>query len=413
MKTLHKKFKLTSIAFILISGLLLTPSCSKNDDNEPINYNTYYEHELLVSYPSSGIKTLFEGLSALYPELAVIVNDIKYNVDVYKVTYYTPFQGQTIKASGLVCIPNSDDGSFPIVSFQNGTNTAHANAPTVDYKGTLFTYLESAASMGLIILIPDYIGFGAAEQFNHPYLHKQSTTTSVLDLIEATREMYDANLISGAWNEDVMLMGYSQGGWATLSTHKYITELSDPGFNLVASSCGAGPYDLSIVQNYMFEGATYEQPVYMAYTGVSYHTLDLITNPLSDYFNEPYATNLPGYFDGSLTNGQINDKLNDTVYVLVTESFLTGINDNPKYEDFRNAMNSNSVFGWNTTQPIKLYHGTADTYVPPTTTEVVYQEFVDAGASDMVEYIPLPGKDHVGGAIPMVVGSLVWFHEIK
>ncbi len=412
MKILTKNYKLAWICFILISGLLLTPSCSKDND-DPVNYDTYYDHELLISYSSSGIKTLFQGLSVIYPELSVLVDDIQYNVDVYKVTYNTSFEGKIIKASGLLCIPDTEDGSFPIVSFQNGTNTAHANAPTVDYEGALFKYLESTASLGYIMLIPDYIGFGAAEDYKHPYLHKESTVTTVLDLIEATREMYDARMIPGEWNEKVMLMGYSQGGWATLSTHKYITGLSNPGFSLVASSCGAGPYDLSIVQNFMFEGTTYEQPVYMAYTGVSYHSLGLVTNPLSDYFNEPYATELPDYFNGSMTNGQINDNLNDTVSVLVTESFLTGINDNPKYEDFRNAMTSNSVYGWNTSQPIKLYHGTADIYVPPTTTEQVYQEFLEAGASEKVEYIKLEGKDHVGGAIPMVVGTLVWFHEIK
>ncbi len=401
------------VIILLISGILLTPSCKKDDDPDPIANEVYNSHKLLISYSSSGIKTLFEIMSIYYPEVADLVPEVQYSVNVYKVTYYTNFEGSKILVSGLVCVPNIEGESFPIMSFQNGTNTSHSEAPTVNYNGDFFKYLESAASMGYIVLIPDYIGFGASEDIVHPYVHKSSTIQTVNNFIEAVSEMYDNKFLPAGWNKDVFLMGYSQGGWASLASHQYISSLTNSEINLRASSCGAGPYDLSIVQNFMFSEPTYPQPVYMAYTGVSYSSLGLIDDPLSDYFNEPFATNLPSYFDGSMSNGQINEKLNDTVAVLVTESFLTGFNDSPKFEDFRNAMDANSVYGWDVKQPVRLYHGTADIYVPPTTSETVYQEFIEAGASSNVTYIELEGKDHLTGAIPMVVGSLLWFEEIK
>jgi len=394
-------------------SVLFLPSCSKDDGDDPVIYNTYVDHEFLTTYTTTGIKTLFQTVQVLYPEIEALISQIQYDVKVYKVVYKTPFQGEIIEASGLVCIPVSDDGIFPLISFQNGTNTSHAEAPTKNYSSMLFRYLESASSMGYIMLLPDYIGFGSSEQVVHPYLHKESTVTSVENLILATSEMIDNELITTQWNNDAYLVGYSQGGWATLSTHKYLSEKSGLSFELKASSCGAGPYDLSIVQDYMFSDETYPQPVYMAYTAVSYSSLGIVTNPLTDYFNEPYATPLPTYFDGTKSNGQINELLNDTVAVLVTNEFVSGVNTNPIYADFKNAMATNSVFGWNTTQPVHLYHGTADNYVPPTTSELVYQEFVDAGASDMVSYYPLENLDHGTAAIPMVVGSLIWFNEIK
>lgn len=413
MKHLSHNTKTLWLAVAIVAGVLLTPSCKKDDNNDPVTYETYNSHELLISYTSTGIKTLYQGMAILFPDVADIIDDIRYDVDVYKVTYYTPFQGDRILVSGLLCVPKADGESFPIMSFQNGTNTSHAEAPTVDYEGDFFKYLETAAALGYIVLIPDYIGFGASESIIHPYLHKQSTVETVTNFIVATSEMDENGLLSGSWNNNVFLVGYSQGGWASLASHKYISTLTGSDISIVASSCGAGPYDLSIVQSFMFSETTYPEPVFMAYTGVSYSNLGIITDPLSDYFNEPYASNLPSYFDGSMNTGQINAMLNDTVSVLVTESFLTGFEESPKFADFRNALNNNSIYGWNVQQPIRLYHGTADTYVPVTTSETVYQEFVDEGASAKVTLIELEGLNHMTGAIPMVVGSLLWFEELK
>ncbi len=413
MILLHKKTSSYFLVLLMSLAILIVPSCSKDNNEDPPVYETYVSHELVVTYTSGGIKTLFQQAQILNPEIEALIEHIQYNVSVYNVTYKTPFNGEVIEASGLVCIPVSEGETFPIISFQNGTNTAHNEAPTKDYNSFFFKYLESSASMGYIMLIPDYIGFGKSEQLVHPYMHKESTVTSVENLILATEEMIELNTINANWNKEAYLMGYSQGGWATLCTHRYLTQKQEQSFEVKASSCGAGPYELAVVQNYMFEGVTYPQPVYMAYTGISYKSMGLITNPLTDYFNEPYATPLPSYFDGSKSNGEINELLNDTVSVLVANSFLTGINTDPLYNDFRNALESNSVEGWNTSQPIHLYHGTVDNYVPPTTTEIVYQEFKDAGAADMVSYFPLENMGHTSGAIPMVVSSLIWFNEIK
>ncbi|NQU34828.1 MAG: hypothetical protein HQ521_16490 [Bacteroidetes bacterium] len=413
MKHSIKSLSIYSVIIFFISSVLLLPSCSKDKNDDLVTYNSYVSHELVVTYTSSGIKQLFQNLSVLYPEVAPIVENVQYNVGVYNVTYKTMFQGEEIEASGLVCIPVSDNGSFPMISFQNGTNTAHDEAPTKDINNVLFKYLQSTSATGYIMLMPDYIGFGKSEQFVHPYLHKESTVLSVENLIIATKEMIDGKLVSVSWDNDLYLMGYSQGGWATMCTHKDITENTNLSFGIKASACGAGPYDLSVVQNFMFEGVTYPQPVYMAYSGVSYHSLGLITNPLSDYFNEPFATQLPSYFTGAFSNGEINDKLNDTVTVLVAESFLSGINTDPKYNDFRNAMNNNSVFGWNTIEPIRLYHGTSDNYVPPSTSELVYSEFEAAGAGSNVTYTPLPGLTHSTAAIPMILDALLWFNELE
>lgn len=406
----------SGITLLFLLTLVLFSGCSKDNDTidpEPKNYDAYVSHNFVLSYTSETASLLFKILETSYPEVSGLLDNVQYNVNVYNVTYNTMFQGEEIEASGLVCIPVSDGGNFPMLSFQNGTNTAHDEAPTKNLHSELFKFLHITASVGYIIIIPDYIGFGKSEQFVHPYLHKESTVLSVENLIVAVTEMMTDDLIDVDWDEDLYLMGYSQGGWSTMCTHRDISEKTNLPFNVTASACGAGPYSLSTVQDFMFEDITYPQPVYMAYSGISYHELGLISNPLSDYFNEPFATQLPTYFNGEYSNGEINEMLNDTVSVLVANSFLTGINSNPLYQDFRDAMNDNSVEGWNSMEPIRVYHGTSDTYVPIETSEQIYNEFVTVGTDNMVTLIPLPGLNHTTAIIPMALDALLWFTDME
>ncbi len=409
--------KTTSLLYLLATVFIL--GCSKNDgtpDPDPlpaIEYDSYISHEYIKKYSVSSIKSLYSGLTFLYPQAGELEGLAQYDVELYKVEYNTLLNGEVVVASGLLCIPISEGTSFPIISFQNGTNTAHANAPTKDLTNPLFQYLHATASMGYAMLIPDYLGFGSSEETTHPYMHKESTVDAVENMITAVLEMMENELINITWDEDLYLIGYSQGGWATLVTHYDIANSQDLPFEVSASACGAGPYDLSVVQNFMFENATYPQPVYMAYTGVSYHSLGIIDNALTDMFNEPYATSLPAYFEGQYTNGEINDLLTYNVDELITSGFLNGINDDPLFSSYRLAIEDNSIYGWNSEKPIRLYHGSIDTYVPPATTEKVYAEFVSAGATDMVSYTPLPGQTHTTGIIPMALDAMIWFSELE
>lgn len=402
---------------ILISLTLLTiPGCKKNTlplNPPPKSYSAYVSHKYIATYSVNMIKNMYSTLQLAYPEAAPLMEKVQYDVNVYKVVYKTPFKDKDVNASGLLCVPVAAGNFFPILSFQNGTNTAHADAPTVNLGNPLFQYLHATASMGYIVLLPDYLGFGESEQMMHPYLHKKSTVASIENLIVAAGEMMDNDLITVKWNNDLYLMGYSQGGWSTLSTTYDINKVASLPFKVKAAVCGACPYSLSLVQNFMFENTTYPMPVYMAYSGVSYHELGLVTNPLTDYFNEPYADALPSYFNGQYNGDEINALLNDTVAVLINPSFLNGINTDPAYEDFRNAMADNSISGWNTDIPIRLYHGTADIYVPVTASEQVYQEFEDAGSGSKVTYIPLEGDDHTTAAVPTILNAIIWFNQFE
>lgn len=77
----------------------------------------------------------------------------------------------------------------------------------------------------------------------HPYLHADSEATSVIDSIRAARNV--AALQGFGLSGKVMLTGYSQGGHASMATHRAI-ERDMPGeISVVAGAHLSGPYNLS------------------------------------------------------------------------------------------------------------------------------------------------------------------------
>src|SRR5512147_2455155 len=128
MKKNRMFFKVSRDFWALVAGMLiLTWSCSKDSDNEPIHDHLVQQTKIL-NYPLASIQVLVAGQMASYPEAADIVNHIKYRVYVYRVNYKTYYRNSVITATGLICIPDMK-GSFPVMSFHNATNASHADAP--------------------------------------------------------------------------------------------------------------------------------------------------------------------------------------------------------------------------------------------------------------------------------------------
>ncbi len=94
---------------------------------------------------------------------------------------------------------------------------------------------------------PDYPGFGESSNISHPYLIKEPTVRSVVDMLYAVKEMVPEELSDLIIKDELYIMGYSQGGWATLALHKALEQDYSVDFNLKGSVCGAGPYNLNLI----------------------------------------------------------------------------------------------------------------------------------------------------------------------
>jgi pimeloyl-ACP methyl ester carboxylesterase len=402
-----KKFKFYHIHLLLLvfAGLFLN-SCKDTNTPEPKSYENYLSNELKSQITSQ--EALASFIKAA-PEAVLISPLIRFDVEVRKITYKTIFKDKNIQASGLICIPKAA-GNYPILSFQNGTNTLYSDAPSVNSGNDMFSIMESLTSMGFIVVIPDYIGFGASENLPHPYLDAKSSTQSILDMIRATKEYSTDDKVLAKPTKDLFIFGYSQGGWATMQLQKTIEKDYSSEFNLIASSCGAGPYSIEYMNKYIVDKIDYPMPYFLAYLLNSYVTIGAFTNPLTDFIQVPYAAKIPGLFDGKHSGGAINAELTTQMSNFLTPEYRAGYATDAKYAGVRSAFLSNSITAWNAKTPMKLFHGADDDLIPPGISQKMLADFKTAGMTDaQIQLITIPNVGHTTGVYPTGMQTILWF----
>ncbi|NJK87405.1 MAG: alpha/beta hydrolase [Bacteroidales bacterium] len=213
-----------------------------------------------------------------------------------------------MQASGIISIPEAE-GFYPIISFQNGTITENSRAPSKNIGDPLVSFLTGLAGNGFIVVIPDYLGFGASEELLHPYHHRNSNDAIVIDLIKATDEFLAGGAEKAKSNNSLFLMGYSQGGWASMSVFETIENSNVLPYNLAAVSCGAGAYDLYGFTEYITQLEDFAAPYYLPYFIYSHISNGLLAGNVEKYFNEPFASRLPDLFNGNNSGSVINSQL--------------------------------------------------------------------------------------------------------
>jgi len=403
MKNIRIIIRVGSLFFLY---LVLLTSCRK-DDERP-DYSYFISKEFAISYKTGYINNLLDIASGTYPEIDDLKPFVSSDVNVYKVIYNTNINDKDITASGLVCVPTTS-GEYPVLCFQNGTNTVNSSAPSEYVISPLYQLVELIASMGYIVVIPDYPGFGESAQVAHPYLVAGPTVGSIVDMLFAVKELGISELPGITIKNEFYLLGYSQGGWATLALHKALEQEYPDDFDLQGSACGAGPYNLSLLFQSMVNVSSYPMPVYIGYIINAYKAYNQFTNPVTDILKEPYASRLSSLYTGTLSSDQINNQLTTSIPDLFNSGFITGFASAQQYASVREALVKNSVTAWNTKKPLYLLHGEMDTHVNVLTTENIYDSMIQAGTSSQtcIKEI-IPGADHGDGLVPCMTKGLMF-----
>ncbi|PKV63124.1 alpha/beta hydrolase family protein [Pontibacter ramchanderi] len=404
------KYKLKQWGSTLALVALLAPvtlsfsSCSKSDAAIP---ESVTERERLVSAEKVGTlsSAMLKQLAGAYA--GSFQSQIKYDVAIYKVSYLTTFQGRETEASGLVALPMNLTTAAPVLSVQHGTIFRHDEAPSAMSGG--LSGFEVFASGGYITLIPDYLGFGASRNVLHPYYHQQSSGIAVVDLIKAAKSLYAQEGIAD--NGQLFLAGYSEGGYVTLAAQKEIETNPQHGLKITASGAGAGSYDLTSMLADVKAGKPYTYPAYLAYVLMSYNKTYAWNRPLTDFYQEPYATRLATLFNGQHSGSAINKQLTTQTEDLFSATFLEGLRGNGEQE-LKKALQENSFNNWVPQSPTRLYHGTADVIVPYANSRQTFERMKAAGAPKL-ELIPIQHGTHGSSMIPMLTDLIPWMQSFE
>jgi pimeloyl-ACP methyl ester carboxylesterase len=405
-----EKYILKIIAICALITVTVS-SCQKSEDQPAYDY--FVSKELVAPFTKTYINGLIDNVSGSIPEVAFIKPLVISDVNIYKMVYNTTVDGKKIVASGLICVP-STPGEYPILSFQNGTNTLNANAPSEYPLNYSYQLIELLASTGFVVLIADYPGFGESVSIPHPYLIREPTVQSLVDMLFAAKEAGISDLPGISVKNECYLLGYSQGGWATLALHKALELDYNNDFVLRGSACGAGPYNISLLLSGIVNLATYPQPYYLGYILNAYSYYGEFTNPLSDLFKEPYAARVSTMYNGTLGSEQINNQLTTSVADLVNADFLSGYSSSAKYSSVRSALENNSITAWHGYKPLLLLHGSADLDVNPISTENMYSAMLQAGTSgDLCKKVIIPDVNHGQGVVPCMLKGIKFLTDIK
>lgn len=405
----HRSYTKLLIISAFISAVMI--SCTK--ENHTPAYKNFVSKEVVAQLDKSYLSGLVDIASVSNPEVLDIKPLISSDVVVYRIVYKTTVKNQEIKASGLVCVP-AQQGSYPVLSFQNGTNTLNSAAPGENPADYAYQMIELISSLGYIVTIPDYPGFGESVSIPHPYLVKDATVRSLVDMFYSVKEMAPSELTGITLVNNYYLLGYSQGGWATLALHKALELDYSSDFALKGSACGAGPYDIYLLMQEMLSSANYSMPVYIGYIINAYLAYEQFTNPVTDILNEPYASRLSNLYKGQLTSDEINNQLTTSIPDLLNPDFLAGFAAAPRYSTVRDALTNNSIPAWHTYKPLLLLHGSDDTTVLPVTTENIYNGMLESGTSaDICKKVIITGADHGTGLIPSMVQGILFLNNLK
>lgn len=398
------------LAFLLGSTLLLTACNDGFDDTEVVKNEFHYfkNKEQLHEYSAAEVNLFLTIAAASNPELAAMKSYYTQGFTVYKITYNTTFDDQKVVASGLVSIP-SEPGTYPLFSYQNGTNTLHSLAPTKAADQDIFKLLEMTAAAGFVVTVPDYLGFGESEQMIHPYLDKESTVQTVLDMLRAVKEMLEGQEVN--CSNELYLAGYSQGGWASMQLQKTIEKNNNNEFHLKASACGAGPYNLMAVNKYVMGQDNYPEPYFLGYIFNTFVNTNMTTS-ITHILNPPFSEKITQLYDGMHSGPEINSKLTTSISELFRANYIENWESSDDFAEIRQRLETNSVSAYSTAVPTRLYHGTADELIPPSISEEMYSGFVAAGVEGKVTYVPMAGLDHIQGAQPFGLQAIKWFFEL-
>ena len=390
------------LTYILFLGFVLTSTGCNTQDPAPQTQTKAPEKD---AYVSSQLKadaslSVLQSLAASQ-KYELYKNDTKYGVSTYKMVYYTTYKGEQIKASGLICIPHMDTPA-PVISVQHGTIFSNQEAPS-NYSG--ISDQELLASAGYVTLVPDYVGFGESGSVLHPYYDQHHSALTVVDMIKAAKSFCKEKDV--ALNDKLFLVGYSEGGYVTLAAQEEIETNPEHKLTVTAVAAGAGGYDVTSLIGLATSGQPYYFPASFAFLLHAYNKTNDWNRPLTDFFQEPYASKITALFSGTNNGLAINEQLPYDSKKLFAPAFYEGLKDDGKEQQLKQAMQANSFTGWAPQSPTRLYHGTADEIIPYQNSKQTYERFLSEGAKQ-TELIPIENGTHESSYEPMLQSVLPW-----
>ena len=360
-------------------------------------------YEFIESFDKDNIQSILDS------EFGNLAPEALYDVSMYKVIYNTidPY-GNEVIASGVIGYPENINQAFPMISWQHGTEVRRESVSSNSGFNILSLWLTTR---GYIFLEPDYLGLGESEIL-HPYCMKDPSAWTTIDLVRSVQTFFDND--SGYFyhpitsNNDLILFGYSEGGYVSMAAHFMLENQDISEFNLLASFPMAGPYDLSgTMVDMMLTLEPYGEPYYLPYVLVpyiSYYDLGL----LSEYFLPEYAEMFEYLFNGEYSGSYINSIMPEIPIQVLLPSVIEEFTSNLSHP-LRLKLFENNLWDWYPEADMHLFHGLGDELIPHENSELAYNTFIENGSENIYLYL---APEEFGGHSEVAQYCLISAYQI-
>jgi len=324
--------------------------------------------------------TFLDVYNQLVQGVRGLQNKISYSlVKTYKITYTV--NGKSL--TGLVAVPYGlNKLNVPMISLQHPTQVLRSQSPSrvsvyADEELTV-PFGTMLAAKGYIVVMPDYPGMGDNYDV-HPYCMTDLAKSVTGLIIEAGKTNQPWSTFT-SWDNRLFLIGFSEGGYATLVAANDIQ--TNTSIQLKGVAALDGPYDLSgTMRNLMLTApADFSAPYFLPYVVAGYgaygsvdtymlfNNAVLSSSPLGAGFNDQLYTMLNGNYTSDAISAMMK---NQNPYIgpksILTAGYIAALNDTTTPSTLYQKLKANDAYrGWIPQAPTKflLYHNRKDDLVP-------------------------------------------------
>ena len=308
-----------------------------------------------------------------------------YDVTSYRLEYLTSdAQGQPVRASGLVSVPVKAAGArSPVLSYQHGTIFQDAEAPSNHAVPSEISVI--LASLGYIVVAPDFVGYGASKGTPHPYLLAAPSASVTIDLLTAASTWRRKARVDD--NAQLFMTGYSEGAYVTMAAHRAMQAGNSSNLApLRVVVTGAGPYDVQVTLDALLSTVRQRLPL-----------IGALLNP-----------GFLRYLSSSIRIQVRNELLKLLLPADSDVVFDVQVIDNYLADDTQAIAQLSNVHDWKPNLPVRLFHGRDDQTVPYASSLSTLQTMQENGAGDLVSLTdcPVVPADHIA-CVPSFLSFLM------
>ncbi len=323
---------------------------------DPVGPGEFKASTLLGTVTSAEVAQALSASSAAALALKPV-----YAVTSYRIEYLTTdADGQPVRASGLVSVPVKPSGSTsPVLGYQHGTIFHDADAPSNHAVASEVAVV--LASLGYIVVAPDYVGYGVSKGSAHPYLLSSPSAAATVDLLTAAKTWRRHQQVPD--NGQLFLTGYSEGGYVTLAAQRAMQATQSQHLaSLKRVVVGSGPYNVQVTLDGLLRIVRDENPIVGA------------------LINPGFLRYLGGSAQREVRRLILRQLVPDDADVVMDTRFL----DYFLSDDVAGLEQISNVHDWRPTVPVDLFHGRDDRTVPYASSQNTWQAMQARGAGSGV-----------------------------